>query len=494
MDFLLCLSHFCEIHGPTSILCTQVSPVSCPTCFPPTPPRSRSVSPHASSDIESQEEWRQRPSRHAGHGNFDEESETSTLRGTMKSPTNTSLQTLDPFDNIPPGPGGHTIQSHPYYIASTHSDFASQHRQYNNRGDIEGETCASCDFSVPTTVSQKLPEGAPGSPKKDGKGKNGSPVLRSRQSVHACGNNHSDLDDFCHDSAQGSFPNQFSPESLGSLSSTNSTCHNHLLTYLTLHGPSNPASYSLLRRSAIRTLSCELLPRGLSSGPLCFGDSMAGYTIAYIFRLSDTKARGRRRSYALLALAGNDERRAVRACPVVWRAFHRIASTIVTAVEKVQDEEKNREEVERQVPHQRTGSRNFTPVSSFLTGRVMDPDGYPLRAGTSIRAKGLPELVGNDLFFAEMHAEFVGLLNELGSMFGGLPISTRNPKKEERQAEETCTKTEDESQETMNNEVGLGSSKQAEQAGKRSASIQIPFRPSCNAVRPLRDASIYDRR
>lgn len=193
-----------------------------------------------------------------------------------------------------------------------------------------------------------------------------------------------------------------------------------MLTYLSLRGPPNPADYALLRRSSIRTLSCELLPRGLSSGPLCFGDSIAGYTIAYIFRLPDPMARGKRRSYALVALAGKDAGRAFRACPIIWRAFGRIATGIVNSAEKFQEEEKRREE--QSDGGSKVGGRQYTPVASFLTGRVVDPDGQPRRAG-HIRARNLSEIVGNQYIFAELHANFVALLQQLGSMFGSLPIT-----------------------------------------------------------------------
>lgn len=191
------------------------------------------------------------------------------------------------------------------------------------------------------------------------------------------------------------------------------------MTYLSLQGPPNPNDYTLLRRASIRTLSCELLPRGLSSGPLSFGDSETGYTIAYVFRLPDPMARGKRRSYALVALAGKDASRAFRACPIIWRVFGRIASSIVSAAENHQEREKSREE--QNTPSTING-RNYTPVSSFLTGRALDPDGQPRRVG-QIRARNLTEIVGNEYIFAELHAQFVALLQQLSSMFGGVRAS-----------------------------------------------------------------------
>jgi hypothetical protein len=131
-------------------------------------------------------------------------------------------------------------------------------------------------------------------------------------------------------------------------------------------------------------------------------------------------ARGKRRSYALVALAGKDSRRAFRACPIIFRAFDRLATSIYNAAEKFQEEEKRRDEQNNVAS--RPGNRQYTPVSSFLTGRAMDPDGQARRPGP-VRARNLTEIVGNQYLFAEIHGSFVALLQQLGSMFGAAPVS-----------------------------------------------------------------------
>lgn len=332
-----------------------------------------------------------------------------TLSTGLPNKPNNSPNPPNPADKSSP-----KIEDHPYFLKGQTSDAEKQQRRVEGSN---GDTCASCSLSLPDDVSKQLPPGAPGTDKSDGKGKNGSPVLRSRELVHSCGGSHPDTDDTAHEShIHSSLPDSLPSSSAAS----DASCHTHLLTYLSLHGPPNPADYALLRRSSIRTLSCELLPRGLSSGPLCFGDAAAGYTIAYIFRLPDPMARGKRRSYALVALAGKDAGRAFRACPVIWRAFGRIATGIVGSAERFQEGEKSREE--QNVGGSKINGRHYTPVSSFLTGRVVDPDGQSRRAG-QIRARNLSEIVGNQYIFAELHANFVALLQQLGSMFGGVPIS-----------------------------------------------------------------------
>lgn len=194
-------------------------------------------------------------------------------------------------------------------------------------------------------------------------------------------------------------------------------CHDHTLTYLTAKSPEHPSTFALLRSSVIRTLSCELLPRGTSDGPLCFGDSNAGYTIAYIFRLTDPKARGKRRAYAFLALAGTDASRAFRACPIIWEAFASMADAIETAAQTHQEAQQRKDEQEL-----RAGRKNYTPPSSFLTQRNVDPDGMVRRVGVT-SPRSLAEIVGDENVFARLHQFFVALLRCLGDKFGGLPVA-----------------------------------------------------------------------
>lgn len=257
----------------------------------------------------------------------------------------------------------------------------------------------------------------------------------------ACDSHHdSSQDDNDHPPHQDLHPTQYSlPISIISNQTTSTNpCHTHTLTYLTTRTSPSPHTYSLLRRASIRTISSELLPRGLSSGPLSFGDPIAGYTIAYIFRVPDPLARGNRRTHALLALAGKDASRAFRASPCVWRAFERIAGAIVGGAERVAEantadedassprtcnSDANSDANAKRHPHHH--KRTFTPVSSFLSGRRMDPDGYPIsKANLWGRSpqKSLAELVGNEYLFAELHAEFVALLQTLGRGFGGVPV------------------------------------------------------------------------
>jgi hypothetical protein len=167
---------------------------------------------------------------------------------------------------------------------------------------------------------------------------------------------------------------------------------------------------------------------------LFFGDDQAGYTLAFVFRLADTSARGRSRRYAFICWAGRDERRAARAWKDVLSVFERCAAGIEALVEKRQEESAAKQEALEQEKLAAMGrsldrerdSRDITPISSFLSGRTIDPDGHP-RRGEGQKTKGLAELAGREELFVELHAVFVRLLVKLsrgGSPTAGLSSSS----------------------------------------------------------------------
>ncbi|KIW69114.1 hypothetical protein PV04_05009 [Phialophora macrospora] len=415
MDFTLALTHFCEAHGPKSVLCTQVLPLECAVCVPPSPPLRASSSTESlntkinDSPLESSQDFHVPP----------------TLR---KTDTNSTLPTdfSGASTNVDSEPESPIIEKHPLFQPVDQKQALPSQWRY---GRNQGETCASCTFSVPKAVTEQLPAGAPGSKRSDGTNtaNTGPPVLRSREFVclrerkRRNSNIQASYDSKSSSYGSSVLSSAFSQASSRPRSHNSDDCHDHTLTYLTAKSPVDPESYAQLRASVIRTLSCELLPRGMSDGPFCFGDSNTGYTIAYVFRLTDPKARGRRRAYAFLALAGKDASRAFQACPMLWESFKRMAKGIETAAQRNQDRQREKEE-KVSVDASRGGARNYTPVSSFLTSRTMDPTGHPRRAGQAT-PRSLAEIVGDENIFAFLHQYFVAILRCLGDQFGGLPLA-----------------------------------------------------------------------
>lgn len=261
----------------------------------------------------------------------------------------------------------------------------------------------SCSISIPATVSSRLPSGAPGSPRSDGLGRMSSPVLRSRMPLRVYDGQQSE--DYSDTDDDETGPQGLTPESFGSHTST-SSFHEHTLTYVTSHSPIDPSTFSDLRRAIVRTLSGEQLPRGLTNGKIFFGDPVGGWTIAYNFRLSDKYARGGRRLYSLVALAGYDTRSAYDASRYIWSFFESIAAWITA---KTDDQIRRIQEAEDGQGEE----RSYVPVSSFLTARTTDPDGYPRRnGGIGQKARGLTEMTGDEKLFPELHWKFVSLLQQ----------------------------------------------------------------------------------
>ncbi|CZT49922.1 uncharacterized protein RSE6_10827 [Rhynchosporium secalis] len=216
-------------------------------------------------------------------------------------------------------------------------------------------------------------------------------------------------------------------------SSLSTKSHDHFLDYTSTHDPLTPSSFSLVRQSCLRTLSCEELPptstqstpsppspfinssfssssgpklaSTTNGGPIFFGDPQAGYTTAYIFRIPDPNARGRVRAYALIALSTHRERAAMQSFSFLSSAFRKLAAWIQVLAET------ELERSEAVNSPRLANSSNNTPTSAFLSGRNRDKFAGP-------KAKGLAELVGMPDFFFELHMRFVKLLVEMNVTLG----------------------------------------------------------------------------
>lgn len=179
-----------------------------------------------------------------------------------------------------------------------------------------------------------------------------------------------------------------------------------------------------------------------------FGDPVAGNTIAYVFRLQDPRSRGARRTYALIAMTGRNDRRAPKAFVPILEVFERTANRIVAMANNTLERENavsqhlarpmtalsatpptsnaalSIPQTFKPSPKEKasfvasSSSRNITPVSSFLSAKRLDPDGFPRVSRDVMKAKSLNEIVGQDTFFLELHTLFCSLLHSLIMQFG----------------------------------------------------------------------------
>lgn len=428
MDFTISLAHFCEVHGPTSIICTQASTSPCGTCNPCVTPPSEEPHPAFS------------------------------YNGLYEQPTSLRLAT-SPYETPPTSPRSPTHNPYfPSFPSSSSSSFGG--RRPSSSFESDSDACENCQMAIPKKYSDRLPTGAPGSPSKDGRGRNGSPVLRSSQNYpvrrpvsrdDVSSTDSSDVSDTEQSASfesanSSSYPDSIPPSPM----LVSRGLHTHTLNYISTSQPQSPTTYSLLRRTCIRTLSTEVLPLSKPSGPIMFGDSVAGYTIAYVFRLQDPRARGAKRTYALIAMAGRDCRRATKAMVKITEVFENIANRIVAMAEKVLEREsvasQNLSRPTTAVPStpplgssassvppmfmspqkerylssstSSSPTRNITPVSSFLSAKRLDPDGFPRVSRDVMKAKSLIEIVGQENFFVELHTAFCGLLHNLIKHYG----------------------------------------------------------------------------
>lgn len=244
--------------------------------------------------------------------------------------------------------------------------------------------------------------------------------------------------------------------SSNSTTSDRASSHVHYIDYTSTHEPVLGHSFSLIRASCLRALSFETLPRApatsipilpppnsapafvttqsagsaATGGPIFFGDAVAGYTTAYIFRIPDVHARGHKRVYAFLALSTHKERLAMKTYTVISNAFRDLAGWIQQLVEA--EAERVADPLTTGSASGSLGSADVSPAppsqsafdssaavdrsaSSFLTGG----SGFTRRMGGSgsasaLKARGLAELAGQPDIFIELHKRFVQLLFEIG--------------------------------------------------------------------------------
>ena len=245
-----------------------------------------------------------------------------------------------------------------------------------------------------------------------------------------------------------------------SCSSTSTTSertpyHFHYVSYTSTREPIQPDSFSLIRASCLRALSFETLPRPpptstptsspqlnnspsfvttqsagstATGGPIFFGDALAGYTTAYIFRIPDMHARGHKRVYAFLALSTHKERLAMKTFSMVSTAFRDLA----TWIQQLAEAEAERTSTTNTSPIGSVmysgGGQPQPPPSTFDSPSGVDRTSSSFLAGgsaftrrmgggpgaSSLKARGLAELVGQPDFFIELHGKFVQMLFEVG--------------------------------------------------------------------------------
>lgn len=376
---------------------------------------------------------------------------------------------------------------------------SSFRKTYDDEDRKRAIPCDNCALTIPTKMKQQIPDGGPGSPLKNGLPVvASSPILRTRVpyarvpgSMDASAP-HSQASSATSSSMKYSGVNRNlvpnttqikdlpvsrtnSDSTVSSVLSTESSSstrssHSHYMEYTSSHDPQSSQSFSALRASCLRTLSCETLPPSSSAltphtpgaqfpsrslisnsvtgngGPIFFGDSATGYTTAFIFRVPDPYARGRRRIYAFICLTTIKEGRAMQAFGWLSKAFRELASWIQGLAEVEADRvdssitSGSREGVLRSTSnnsaynlYRNNSASGLNPATSSAGASSgafggLGGAGYSRRGGMNSmgggagpymnapKSRGLAELVGRPDFFLDLHARFVALSAQMSSM------------------------------------------------------------------------------
>ncbi|KAI1331582.1 vesicle coat protein [Xylariaceae sp. FL0255] len=498
-DMQLCLAHYCDLHGPTPLMVTEGLPVPCTRCYDNDTLDAQPPQSSLAAVTDAMRKLNLGASRSSSTPASDHEAKalrapflrtsTSTAKGVVQTPPQSPLRAPE---SLPEISGANGLRRD--------SSFRRTYDEYVTR---RANPCANCALTLPKRQEKSKKPDDSNKPEPQG------PTLRTRapyarvygtiadasppsSNPQSSCTSETEEESSPKDTSRCLKPNHRPPTSTSqsSVSSRSSLSqHTHYLDYTSTHEPTIPSTYSIVRASCLRTLSFETLPRrpegsqstsalpsptssippsvssainnlgpgyitmpptpqsAASGGPIFFGDPLAGYTTAYIFRIPDIHARGRKRVYAFLALSTHRERLAMKAFSFISVAFRDLATWIQELAEMEAEREREREEEGSAVAALNAAYRNGgfgsggprdsgvglggsnsveasrDRESSFLTGGSRG--GYMQRMGGSMgpggfapKARGLAELVGLPDFFIELHSRFVKLLLELSVVLG----------------------------------------------------------------------------
>lgn len=167
--------------------------------------------------------------------------------------------------------------------------------------------------------------------------------------------------------------------------------------YISKANPS-PNSYSSVRTSCVRSLSCEICPG--REGPVIFdGKSEGGinqWTLAYVFKIKDSKARGMLRRYGLL-FSSSDGATLIAYFDCITNFFYKIVKNMKNKAEILFEKELGPNE---EIPSSTTG----TGARSY---------GMFRRAVSCTELRSLVELMDDKYFFLRLHKRFCCILHNL---------------------------------------------------------------------------------
>ncbi|KAK3305808.1 vesicle coat protein [Chaetomium strumarium] len=388
MTSILCLAHYCDLHGPTPLMVTEGLPVACGICCDEPQglrggastfdrPRTRVPTSGESTHTANVAEALRRmsiagPHRSSSVPATEQEAEAQAHRASLRHAAKaaaaaTSGSAIETPPQSPQLSEGSGVQQR---NARRDSGFRRTYDDYVTR---RAGPCENCALTLPKRqegntnvgIDSRLDRGptlrtrAPCARVFTGFDVNTSPPTSQSSSSSPSEDESGGRPRVSHRRTATGV--SLTSRSSGSSGSTAASVHTHYLDYTSTHEPIVPSSFSLVRASCLRTLSLETLPRApatsppsagaaiptpggspnspgivtthsigaaASGGSIFFGDKKVGYTTAYIFRVPDVHARGHKRVYAFLALSTHPEPVAVKTFTFLSTAFRDLASWI----------------------------------------------------------------------------------------------------------------------------------------------------------------------
>ncbi|KJE88797.1 hypothetical protein, variant [Capsaspora owczarzaki ATCC 30864] len=203
----------------------------------------------------------------------------------------------------------------------------------------------------------------------------------------------------------------------GSPAASNSTCsscrslpddmpgfitndHTTRISYISSQYPDHPSLYSHVRQACVRSLSCEVCPG--REGAVIFGDDKSGYVFSYTFFVRDAQARGFQRWYSIISLMTDRI--------YLVNSWHFLVSSSRELISDLQKRANHRFEADQA---KKTAEARFASPG-VGSGFGMTPDQFRRRRGGHQALRSLQDLSGDERLFSTVHTAFAWTLKACG--------------------------------------------------------------------------------
>ncbi|KAL6045358.1 Exportin-5, variant 3 [Balamuthia mandrillaris] len=396
---IVALTHFCELHGPNLMFCTQMFSLS--------PSSSANASP--SYDLLS--------SICAADGGS-----ATPLLNLDKIWSSLGLVTASSSSSASVSPCA-SASSSPTSSPPLSSRSPSRSRSYSSSSSASSSSSSSSSSSASTSEIGNMTPGCPSCnclPTDSGFLSFDSLTPATIASLQEKSSSKEDGEEAETKAAEAKDKHKQNSRTQQTHQPTTTTSSAGERIYVTLRYPA--PLYSLLRTACVRSLSCEFCPG--REGACCFGDEINGYALSYVFKLHDLQARGFVRWYSLLFI--HPSMHAIAASwDIITSDFQHIIKELQERVEHTFVKEKNEREELDKAAGVNGGHRNAShlannkasaKLSAAILNRNLLPSTSHFPSGpgafrrrqvhNSAPLRGLADLYGDGMLYRRLHTYF----------------------------------------------------------------------------------------